>query len=527
MRGIQVPEGMSRLLTYLGYAGIIGAIAAATANIDPFNSDTLANFIAITNIEPAGTLYAVAHTNALKTPLYLAALALFGYSQNAVAFVDFVSTIGFSALIAGCVLIWTKTHARPHLVLLPFAWLAGLSPLFILLTTQPGLRNLDIGVSFVWVALALGGNLRLRYRLAAIPLAALLTLNDPWFVTTFAVPAAAAALLVRGAPAQPWGRRAWLLGPILAIAGVVLGFGFRSLIDATGVVRFVGGEQDLRIVAIDRLGFNLRLAAEVLLRFFNAWVFGPPPSAGSVLSAVMNIALCAAGAAGLLAGIRSRDDTVRRISVFTLLAAASGLAVFVLTNAPTDVWSGRYLVFVPIALALGLAIGLSQWQARRRMLHWGVLGLIGVGVIAHALALGDTMTQLRNPVRLANQQRIFEALAGSGLAYGYSDYWNSLNNTFMSAQTLPVRTFYCEAGRIKPRAWWSQSRWYAPNPEHRPSFVLFNLTEPTDLDACQGEKLVQQFGPATRLSIERGKLRIAEVLIWDYDIASKFSPQDP
>ena len=524
MRGIQVPEGTARLLTYLGYAGIIGAIAAATANIDPFNSDTLANFIAITNIEPAGTLYAVAHTNALKTPLYLAALALFGYSQNAVAFVDFVSTVGFSALIAGCVLIWTKTHARPHLTLLPFAYLAGLSPLFILLTTHPGLRNLDIGVSFVWLALALRGALRLRYRLLAIPLGALLTLNDPWFVTTFAVPAVAAALLVRQMPAHPGSRRGWLLALILVIAGVGLGFGLRSLIDATGIVRLVGGEQDLRIVAIDRMGFNLRLAAEVLLRFVNAWVFGPPPSAGAVLNAVMNIALCAAGAAGLLAGMRSRDDAVRRLSAFTLLAAALGLGVFAITNAPTDVWSGRYLVFAPIALALGLAIGLSQWQAQRQILHWGVLGLLAVGVIAHTLAIGATMTQLRNPARLANQRRIFEALAGSGLAYGYSDYWNSLNNTFMSAQTLPVRTVYCEAGRIKPRAWWSQSRWYAPNPEHRPSFVLFNLTEPTDLDACQGDKLVQQFGPATRLSIVRGKQRIAEVLIWDCDIASRFAP---
>lgn len=524
MRGIQVPEGTARLLTYLGYAGIIGAIAAATANIDPFNSDTLANFIAVTSIEPAGTLYAVAHTNALKTPLYLAALALFGYSQNAVAFVDFVSTIGFNALIAGCVLIWTKTHARPHLTLLPFAYLAGLSPLFILLTTHPGLRNLDIGVSFVWLALALRGALRLRYRLLAIPLGALLTLNDPWFVTTFAAPAVAAGLLVRQMPTHPGSRRGWLLAPILAIAGVGLGYGLRSLIDATGIVRLVGGEQDLRIVAIDRMGFNLRLAAEVLLRFVNAWVFGPPPSAGAVLNAVMNIALCAAGAAGLLAGMRSRDDAVRRLSAFTLLAAALGLGVFAITNAPTDVWSGRYLVFAPIALALGLAIGLSQWQAQRQTLHWGVLGLLAVGVIAHALAIGDTMTQLRNPARLANQRRIFEALAGSGLAYGYSDYWNSLNNTFMSAQTLPVRTVYCEAGRIKPRAWWSQSRWYAPNPEHRPSFVLFNLTEPTDLDACQGDKLVQQFGPATRLSIDRGKQRIAEVLIWDYDIASRFAP---
>ena len=145
----RIPESAARLLVYLGYAGVIAAIALATAGIDPFNSDTLANFIAVTNITPDGTLYAVAHTNALKTPLYLAALALFGYSEKAVAFVDVVSTIGFNALIAGCVLTWTKTWARPHLVLLPFAWLAGLSPLFILLTTHPGLRNVDIGVSFV------------------------------------------------------------------------------------------------------------------------------------------------------------------------------------------------------------------------------------------------------------------------------------------------------------------------------------------------------------------------------------------
>jgi hypothetical protein len=54
--------------------------------------------------------------------------------------------------------------------------------------------------------------------------------------------------------------------------------------------------------------------------------------------------------------------------------------------------------------------------------------------------------------------------------------------------------------------------------------VLFNVTGPTGLEACQGEKLIEQFGPATRLSIDRGDTHIADALIWDYDIASRLSP---
>jgi len=242
-----------RILTYVCYGALITWIALATAGIDPHNSDTVANFIAVTNIKEGGTLYAVAHTNVLKAPLYLLALALYGYSQDAVVFVDAVSTIGFNALMAWCVLVWTRSQARPYLVVLPFLYLAVLSPLFILLTTHPGLRNIDIGASFVWLGLILSDKLKPRYRALAVPLAAILVLNDPWFVTTFAGPAIIAAFLIKvGTEEKPDAARVKLLVPTLAIVGVALGFALRAAIEVTHLVQFVGGETDYRVATADR-----------------------------------------------------------------------------------------------------------------------------------------------------------------------------------------------------------------------------------------------------------------------------------
>lgn len=522
MRGIRLSERSVRGLVLIGYALLLAAIAAATANIDPFNSDAVANLLAITNVTPDGTLYAVAHTNALKAPLYLLSLALFGYSQNALIFIDIVSTIGFNALLFVCVLRWTRAYAWPHLAAVPLLYLAALSPFFVLMSTHPGLRNLDIGVSFAWLGLALSDRLRWRYRLLAIPLAAALVLNDPWFVTTFAIPAVVVALaLPAAAPSGAARSRLRILAVV--IAGVGLGYALRSALEATGIVRIVGYEIDYRVVTADRLGANLGLTVEVLLRYINAWVFGLLLVSPATIAAAGNLVLSGLGVWGLILGLRSSARSIRQISLFALAAASANLFLYAFTNAPTDTWSGRYIVFAPIAVAIGLAFLLIQWRMDQRPLRFGVIGLLVVCLALNAGAVEEMLAQVRSPERTAAQRRILDALTKSGLVHGYSDFWNSLNYTFLSGQTLNISPVTCESGRLVRLEWWTQSRWYAPNPAHRPSFVLINAADQTVFPGCRPSALIQQFGPATIQSIDDGGVRIADVLIWDYDIAPELS----
>jgi hypothetical protein len=523
MSGIRLTERSGRVIVLIGYALLLAAIAVATANIDPFNSDTVANLVALSSIMPDGTLYAVAHTNALKAPLYMLSLALFGYSQNALAFIDIVSAIGFNALLLVCMLRWTRAYSWPHLAAVPLLYLAALSPFFVLMSTNPGLRNLDIGVSFVWLGLVLSDRPGWRHRLLAIPLAAVLVLNDPWFVTTFAMPAFVVALALPEA-ASSGGARSRLEIPAGVGAGVGLGFALRSVIETTGVVRFVGSEADYRVAAASQIGSNLGLAVEVLLRYFNAWVFGLPLLSPAVIAAAGNLLLCGFGVWGLVLGLGSSARAIRQVSLFTLVAASANLALYALTNAPTDMWSGRYVVFAPIAVVIGLALLLIQWHTDQRPLRFGVIGLLIACLVLNASAVGDSLAQLRNPERTAARRQILEALKKSGLVYGYSDYWNSLNYTFLSGDALRIRAVSCERGRLAPREWWTQSRWYAQDLGHRPSFVLINATDPTVLQGCRSAALIRQFGPATYQSIDDGGVHIADVLIWDYDIASRLSP---
>ncbi|MEO6061823.1 MAG: hypothetical protein ABIQ99_07800, partial [Thermoflexales bacterium] len=327
MRQISLSAEPARIALFAGYAVFIVALGIATANIDPFNSDTVANLIAVTSIDPNGTLYVVAHSNVLKAPLYLLSMALFGRSQNALAFIDTLSTIGFNALIFVCLMVWTKDFARRHLAALPLAYLACLSPLYLTLTVSAAQRNLDIGVSFVWLALILGDTWKLRYRLLGIPLAAILVINDPWFVTTFAFPAIMVALLVRMAPTTRGFLTSRVTSVAIAVAGVTLGFAIRTGIEATGLAQFVASESEYRVVTAQRLGFNLGLTAEVLLRYFNAWVFEQPLVSVAVFRGFANLALVGIGIAGLFAGARAADRLIRRVSVFALIAIATNLCL--------------------------------------------------------------------------------------------------------------------------------------------------------------------------------------------------------
>ncbi|MEO6060308.1 MAG: hypothetical protein ABIQ99_00045, partial [Thermoflexales bacterium] len=182
------------------------------------------------------------------------------------------------------------------------------------------------------------------------------------------------------------------------------------------------------------------------------------------------------------------------------------------------------LVLTPIAVALGLAIGLTQWWDKGQVLQLGLIGLMAGCLVANALLVGETVAQLKDPRRFANHQLILESLQSFGLTYGYSDYWNSLNYTYLSNEALQIRALICDGGQLRAFNWWAQSQWYLPNPEHRPSFVLLTTgAEQAMLKPCKRETLLNQFGPARSLPIDNGSVRLAEVLIWDYDIAPRLA----
>ncbi|MEO6061825.1 MAG: hypothetical protein ABIQ99_07810 [Thermoflexales bacterium] len=521
MSWFSLPGRPFRAATYAGFALFILGMAVATANIHPFDSDAVANLVAVRSIVPDGTLYLPAHSNAIKTPIYLLAHVLFGYSSDAIVFADIASTAGFFALAFACVMVWTRGSPRPHTVAIPLAYLACLSPHFIWLFVNPGNRNLDIGLSLAWLAIILTSRLRRGCALLSIALTALLVINDPWFVTTFALPAAAVLFLVAANSTSAAPVRSRWAPPVILALGVALGFALRSSINATGIVKFAGSETDYMVVAADRLGFNIGLAMDALLRYFNAWVFGQPLLGEETLKGMANLAVVSLGIAGLISGARAADERLRKISLWGLIALAISMLLYVFTSAAVDASTARYLIIAPIMTSIGLAIGLTQWRNRGLRLQLGILGLIGACLVANLFAVSDAIGQWRTPNRFESQQIVLDALKTSGMRDGYSDYWNGLSYTYHSADAVRIRALICDGQRVIPFNWLSQSRWYAPDPERRPTFMLLTFPEQATLAKCGRAGLLNQFGASRSMFIDKGNTHIAEILIWDYDIAAR------
>ena len=511
------------------YVFVIVIVGFFTASLEPFNSDTYANIFAALNIRQGGAFFMPVHTNIIKAPVYLLGYALFGYSPATVVFIDAVSSIGFILLTSFCAYWWLKNRGDVLDVSAPFVYMALLSPFFLYLTVNPGLRNLDVGVSFVWMLLVLDTKISPKWRLLAIPLGALLLVNDPWFVVAFALPALVTPWLVlilnhlTARPADQSITKSWFgsyrqgigVAP-LAILSVAGGYLLRFGMERTGLVRFVGVESDYQFLLAHKLE-NLLHITQAVLKFFNAdtaWVV-PPEHMG-------NVVLVFLGMAGVFMGVLSKDERTRILSCFVVTASAISGAVYAFTNASAVVLSERYLIFLPLAVIIGIANFLAALRGKFSILRVAVLAILALSFAANFSSILNWLPHIRNPGRLELQAAIINGAQKDNLKYGFGAYFDSLNSTFVSAGDVTIRQVTCNNGRLQIMRWWSQSKWYAPEAAAGPTFVVLSASPGEDLsEHCPAQKLAQQFGPYRAQPVMLHEKLVATYYIWDYNIANR------
>lgn len=514
------------LLGLMGLALIIFS-GVTTASLEPFNSDTYANILALLNIRADGALFMPVHTNLAKFPLYGLAFSLFGYSPATIVFIDAISAIGFMLLMSGCVYAFLKNKIDALDALAPFVYLAWLSPLFIYLTVNPGLRNLDVGLSFVWLLLVLQERLDRRAQILAILLGAVLVVNDPWFITSFILPAAVCLWLGQLFAAPLFPLRAKIKSVLpdqraiqaasIALAALISGYVLRAIIGSSGFVHFVGVESQYEFVLRKYWFANVMSGLAHILKFFNADPAYPipPEQAGNVVIVVL-------GVLGLVFGAFGKDRQMRALSLFALLASAIGVGVFALTNVSATTLSERYLLMVVISLIIGVAVLLGWLGRRAPFLRLAVVGVLLFSMLVNMRSIQNWLPHIRNPERVALQQNILAGLQKLGLRYGYGAYFDSLNTSFISGGDVLVRQLDCKNGRLAIKEWWSQSYWYEPAAYTGPTFVLHSISPGQDLaPQCSEAKLAAQFGAPRAYPITHEGKTLATAYVWDYNIASK------
>ena len=532
---------------------LAATVAYLSANPDPYNADIVANFMSM--LDGYGirgnTIYLPAHTNASKLPQLWLAVQLFGYSNRAIAFTDFVDTLGLY-LLTFLSLIWAfRRTGRLLDIALGCIYLMLLSAAWYWWTVHPGLRNIEMGAALLWVVTVIYS--RRRWLLVAmVPLGVVLLIGDPWILTAFFVPAGLAVFIdtlnqphhvdtvgqIDQAPASRWRTALVVWQDVVrvgVIAAAVIGINYllRAIANASGLFLIINTEQSLQVAAPDLFDRNLATTLQVIGQLFNMWVPGKPMIGLHVIRALGNLTLILASLLGLITGARSSSVHLRRFSLFALISCGMGLTLYLFSNFATDANTGRYLIFLPVAVVIGFISLMSQLHQTRNAWRYILLLILIATIGLNTLIVRQWLQFVRDPNFRAADRQItgaLKVLQAEGATVGFAEYWNSLNQTMQLGKAIIIAPVKCTHHRLVPFEWLSQRAWYEPAlqlPVTKSFVVMDRLTGKQLFENCTRDDLIAQFGPpAESRLVESDQQVIAEILIWNANISGKVRASD-
>lgn len=431
------------------------------------------------------------------------------------------------ALLGGAV--WSlgnRWQERPTtgLLTLPLLWLAAIAGGVGSSRMLLNVRNIELGLAFVLLALVAGFLAGRRPRTAggkvclavgATAALALFWLDDPYIAFLVGAPLAAACAL--------W----WVVrerdGGVLAVAAVLV-----VSLALIGPTRTVAGWFGIVVVAEPGLGVSLDgLGARVALLPEAIGVQSGMTSLDRDVHPLVQVLVLAVLLAGLVAsaavawtGWRQRN----LVACFIGLHLPVVLAGFLASAHTSDIRSGRYLVLGAYDLVVALALAgptLSRRAARWRSGPAGNVATVLVAslVVVGALANLTTLIPLRTgsapqQADLARQDRLLDAVASLGVQKGYAQFWDANTTAYLGEGPPLVSAVRCRGGRLVPYDWLTDSA-----RRSAPATSTFLVWEPDgpDLLRCSAAVVTSQLGsPARVVPVDPAR----ELWVYDRDITA-------
>jgi hypothetical protein len=301
--------------------------------------------------------------------------------------------------------------------------------------------------------------------------------------------------------------------------GVVGGLLLKALMHGAGYRIHPLG---LRFAAAEKIFPNGRLGIESIAYLGNGDFWGQTLKARGVFALICCAIVLTAVWALIRMGrgwAREREreiDPARAVFVVFWAACALGtVAVFVLSTAPVDILSSRYLVPAWFALCSLLPLIALRWPAARVAVTAGVC-VIGVASTI-ALNRGDATDNGANWPDGALQGQLRRALQAEGLKVGYAGYWDAAAITWGTKGDLQVYPVWaCDGAKLCRFYFHNISSWYAPRPNTK-TYLIVDPVQPfvSAPDPGMGK-------PLKTLGIGR-----LQVYVYGYDIASKLGAAPP
>ncbi|HSX45842.1 MAG TPA: hypothetical protein VLG27_02435, partial [Candidatus Saccharimonadia bacterium] len=343
---------------------------------------------------------------------------------------------------------------RTYLTLLPFVWFASFGFGIGQMSLNPILRNFELGLSFVYFALAA----KLYYKeldglskwvnwpigICATVLAGVLVFNDPYFLYFTLGPIALLYLYLYITKRVSRAKAGLLAGSILA--SMVVAKAVEVLAGKVGL--HLAFKQPIQFVTFDGLWNNVSLAIHGLLVIFGADFFGQNVLSLNSVSAFLDLVVLGLLGLQLVRTIKSwrgsklldKPSDLLLWRSFLVGVTLLVLAVYIFSNVAVDLYSYRYLIISVYALVLFLAISLRS----ARYQGW-IYGLLCLAIVGNFLLFfnHNAGAQPGSANNVANSENKFliDTLASTGITKGYATYWDGNINSYLSkghTEFLPI-----------------------------------------------------------------------------------------
>lgn len=162
---------------------------------------------------------------------------------------------------------------------------------------------------------------------------------------------------------------------------------------------------------------------------------------------------------------------LRLLNTIILFSVVLIAGAFFISGYVADIHAARYLTFTALILVLAIAVTVP---ANEKVPAFLILALLFVSALSCSLTLA-TMDQHPNE----REYHLIDYLKGHNLTAGYGTYWSSNVVTYLSGESVVIRSTFYAPPLLKQQLINSCDRWYTASPRGR-IFFIYDTKRPFD-----------------------------------------------
>jgi len=396
--------------------------------------------------------------------------------------------------------------------ILPAFLFVNFSLTFYQMISIPSLRNIEFAIAFLLLIYFDNFILlerRTLLKVGVFLMMLLLFISDPYFIYLYAAPLLLILLI-----------RAWKNSQYRNISGLLL-----VTIVANEAIRYilnktqyflVYGVNNAHLVFPGKIASNISLTIKGILNIFDSY-----PNIH--LLSFLSISLSLLGVYGLYIMFKKGLADNKHIALLLLpLCFVFTILAYITSGQPTDMATSRYLIFIVFMLPFGICYTISRFSSKYVRITI-TLGLISLS-LANFIQMYFVFKGANNLQQYEKNQLIIKTVQKYGVHYGYTSYWNSGVNTFLSGNVLKFIQVGCFNKRIQPHKWLASESWFDKNTYKGKTFLLidFEGSYTPELKGCDLNDVIEQFGKPAQIIPLRYQGAKTSFIIFDYNIAEEF-----